>query len=73
MDEVILRKTFTMRGEDLKRAFREEAEFKADRSDAHGTLRYMAHANGYVMVRRPGRLPFVLPEKEWRGMTVDTE
>ena len=28
-------------------------------------LTYMAHANRYVMVRRPGCIPFVITERQW--------
>lgn len=28
-------------------------------------ITYMAHAKGYVMVRRPGCTPFVISEKQW--------
>ena len=30
-----------------------------------GPIRLMASADGYVMVRRPGKLPFVLTAAEW--------
>lgn len=48
-------------------------QFKKDRyggmhahPSAHrGRLTYMVHAKGYVMVRRPGRMPFVIAEKLW--------
>lgn len=35
------------------------------REDIHGPLRLMASAEGYVMVRRPGCVPFVLREQDW--------
>lgn len=28
-------------------------------------IRYMARSGGYVMVRKPRAVPFVLSEKEW--------
>jgi hypothetical protein len=30
-----------------------------------GVLRLMARADGWVMCRRPGYVPFVMPEREW--------
>jgi hypothetical protein len=51
-------------------------DFRADRyghNDAlgfqpsWGRIVYLAHAKGYVMVRRPGAKPFVIPEKLWRS------
>lgn len=35
------------------------------RYDLNGELRLMAKADGYVMVRHPGAMPFVLPLKVW--------
>ena len=35
------------------------------RFDKHGEIRLMATSGGYVMVRRPGCIPFVLSLKEW--------
>ncbi len=35
-----------------------------------GRLRYMAHAKGYVMVRRPGCIPFVMDEKDWLALPI---
>ena len=31
-----------------------------------GEIALMAEADGYVMVRRPGRMPFVLSSQSWR-------
>jgi hypothetical protein len=31
-------------------------------------IKYMAHAKGYVMAKRPGRTPFVITEKQWLEM-----
>lgn len=43
-----------------------EAVKRGDRTiDEHGEIRVMAVADGYVMVRRPGCLPFVLSVKEF--------
>ena len=33
-----------------------------------GRVRLMARSGGYVMVRRPRCIPFVLTEKEWARM-----
>ena len=52
--------------------------FKQDRyggahshpSASRGRLTYMVHAKGYVMVRRPGRIPFVITEKLWLSFPV---
>jgi hypothetical protein len=63
----IFSRTFEMKGSDLKEAFRARREFEADRN-WNGLLKYMAHADGYVMVRRLRALPFVLSEKSWRDL-----
>jgi hypothetical protein len=34
-------------------------------SDAHGEMRCMACVDGYVMARRKGCVPFVMPEDQW--------
>lgn len=65
MSETIIRKTFTAKGSDLKREWREIYE---PRSDEHGPLVYMANADGYVMVRRPRAVPFVMTETGWRKL-----
>lgn len=48
------------------------ADFKRDRAGAGGgygakpsRVTYMAHGKGYVMIRHPGCIPFVVTEKEW--------
>lgn len=33
--------------------------------DEHGQIRFMCESGGYVMVRRPRYIPFVLTLKEW--------
>lgn len=33
-----------------------------------GKLRYMTQSGGYVMVRRPRCMPFVMIEKKWRNL-----
>lgn len=38
------------------------------RTDDRGPLRLMAKAEGYVMVRRPGCVPFVLQESDWLAL-----
>lgn len=46
---------------------RERLDFKRDRYK--GTrVKYLAHAKGYVMVRKPRAAPFVMTEKEWRQL-----
>lgn len=34
---------------------------------AAGPVRYMAAAEGYVMVRRPGCAPFIVPVTHWNS------
>lgn len=36
--------------------------------DQHGPIRFMAAADGYVMVRRPGCVPFVLTAAAWAAL-----
>ena len=48
---------------------KEWREFKRDRERNSSRLRLMAHADGYVMVRHPGAIPFVLPVKEWEVLS----
>lgn len=68
MTEVIIRKHFSIKGSDLKRAFREDREFKADRLNAAGNvLNFMACVDGWVMARRPNDTPLVLTEGQWRA------
>jgi hypothetical protein len=39
---------------------------KAERRyDRYGEFRLMAEADGYVMARRQGRMPFIVKRKEW--------
>ena len=38
------------------------------RYDAIGKLRMIACAEGYVMVRRTGEMPFVMDGKEWMAL-----
>jgi hypothetical protein len=40
----------------------------ATRRDQHGVMRMMAVADGYVMVRRPGALPFVMSREDWMAL-----
>ena len=67
MDQIIARKSFSISAADLKRQLQEEREFKTDRY-YNGRLRYMAHADGYVMVRYPRAVPIVMTEKAWRAL-----
>lgn len=39
------------------------------RYDALGPIRIMAEAEGYMMVRRPGRAPFVLEKRDWNSLS----
>jgi hypothetical protein len=36
-----------------------------DRFDERGLIKFMAQADGYVMVRRPRGMPFVLTANKW--------
>lgn len=38
------------------------------RVDHIGPLRLMAEAEGYVMVRRPGCMPFLMSADKWRAL-----
>jgi len=44
------------------------SELQKPRWDKIGESRYMTHANGYVMVRRPGRYPYIIAQKEWLAL-----
>lgn len=68
MTDVTITKQFAIKVSDLKRLWKEDEDFKADRERGAFRVRYMAHADGYVMARRPGAVPFVLGEKEWRAL-----
>ena len=37
--------------------------------DEHGEIRVMAYADGYLMVRRPGKMPFILHYSEWDDLS----
>lgn len=54
--------------ESLRAAFADRRDLQADRQRGVFLVRYLAHADGYVMARRPGCRPFVLTETEWRGL-----
>lgn len=43
---------------------------KERRDYGGGPIRLMAKAEGYVMVRRPGCLPFILSVKEWESLAL---
>lgn len=43
------------------------------RYDDRGPIVLMAVAKGYVMVRRPGCIPFVLTERDWQAMSEKAE
>lgn len=38
------------------------------RKDKNGKVTFMCRSGGYVMVRHPRAMPFVLSEKEWRKL-----
>ena len=46
-------------------------EAGATRHDIRGKLRCMVVVDGYVMVRRPRAIPFVLSLKDWLLLSVD--
>lgn len=52
----------------VKHAPRFDQRPRAKGAGALGRVSYMSHASGYVMVRRPGCIPFVLTEKEWLAL-----
>lgn len=56
---------FDIQADEWKRAFKERQTLRADRLRRGHQARYMAHADGYVMARLPGCMPFVIAEKEW--------
>lgn len=62
------KETIEVSARDLKAAWREAQEFEADRHPSSGRTTYMAHGKGYVLVRHPGCIPFVVTEAEWRAM-----
>lgn len=70
MADVILEKTFVLQAGELKRMFAERREFESDRYWRGGRIKYMTHAKGYVMARRPRCAPFVITEKEWRQLPI---
>ncbi len=47
-------------------------ERRAHPSDG-GPVMAMAVADGYVLARRPGKLPFIVAEREWRTWPVATK
>lgn len=40
----------------------------SDRVDSIGPIKLLARASGYVMVRRPRAMPFVLSEQKWSDL-----
>jgi hypothetical protein len=53
-------------------AVRLSAELKGEkRYDHDSEIRLMAEADGYVMVRKPGKMPFVRTRKEWDQLSRD--
>lgn len=53
MSEVVFRKSFTISAGDLKEQFAKDRELKASRMYKGGEARFMAHADNWVMARRP--------------------
>lgn len=53
---------------DLTRKLVADGLFRNQRADSLGPLRILARAEGYVMVRRPGCVPFVITETSWNAM-----
>lgn len=43
---------------------------KERRNYEGGPICFMAKADGYVMVRRPGCTPFILSAKEWEWLSL---
>lgn len=41
--------------------------------DRHGEIRLMAHAGNWVMVRRPGCVPYTMLAKEWAALSAHRE
>lgn len=41
----------------------------ARRYDRHGEFRVMATSDGWVMIRRPGCAPGVMPVKDWYALS----
>jgi hypothetical protein len=39
--------------------------------DSRGLLRLMAEADGYIVVRRSGEVPFVLRASDWQALPVE--
>lgn len=76
---IIYEKSITATGAQLREAHRERREFEADRYGHNNApvlnqhwsrVKYMCHADGYVMARRPRCTPFVISEKLWRSFAL---
>lgn len=39
-----------------------------NRFDRHGEIRLMVECDGYVMARRPGRIPFCISRNDWDNL-----
>lgn len=48
--------------------FEVRARKSARRQDGGGRIDLMAHARGWVMVRRPGCVPFCMKATEWLAL-----
>lgn len=73
MTETVYRMTFELSADELKRQFTEDKTFRADRHRGGLRIRYMIHAEGFVMVRGPGMHPIVISEKEWRSLPAEKD
>lgn len=68
MSETVAEFRMSISADDLKRQFRERADFVRARRYTLGRITYLAHGKGHVMVRYRGAAPFCLYEKEWRKL-----
>jgi hypothetical protein len=66
---MISKETLTVVMKTTRQLARERREFMAPRMyrgwEGAGQITYLAHGEGYVMVRRPGRFPFCISEAQW--------
>jgi hypothetical protein len=52
----------------MKRSTTEERRKAERRWDGYGELRMMAEVDGWVMLRRPGKTPFVMSRDAWNKL-----
>lgn len=50
-----------------------ESEIRTIRYDKVGKLTILCHSGGYLMVRRPKAIPFVMREKDWRKLAIEQQ